>query len=283
MSPRNDKPFMIADCAALTGSLIESEMFGHVKGAFTGAGSDRQGKLAAAGAGTLLLDEINALPLALQGKLLRAVEERVFEPVGSNRSIPLNARIIAVSNVPLEEEVSAGRFRVDLFYRLNVAGFFLPSLRDCATAIPPLCNKFLAEFISRHRPDITGTSGEVVKVLQEYDWPGNIRELRNVIERAVALARGPIIHLQDLPEAIVLGADEATQAVPVFQGKSASAGTLNQVREEVEIQRIQAALHKHGNNRLRAAAELGISRMGLYKKLRKYGFIISETASLSPG
>jgi DNA-binding NtrC family response regulator len=152
----------------------------------------------------LLLDEINALPLSLQGKLLRAVEERVFEPVGSNRTMPLEARIIAVSNAPLEQEVSAGNFRSDLFYRLNLAGFYLPPLRDRPTEIPPLCNRFLAEFISRNRPDLTAISPEALHALAMYDWPGNIRELRNVIERAVALTTGPVIQLHDLPTAVVV-------------------------------------------------------------------------------
>jgi two-component system response regulator HydG len=285
MSPRHDKPFLIVDCAALTGSLIESEMFGHARGAFTGADSDRQGKLAAVGDGTLVLDEINALPLPLQGKLLRAVEERVFEPVGSNRVQPLKARLIAVSNVPLDREVAAGRFRADLFYRLNVAGFYLPSLRDRPASIAPLCNKFLAEFINRNRPDITGMCPEVLKALEDYHWPGNIRELRNVIERAVALARGPGIELHDIPGAVTAGkqppqpqeCDEPLPGEPLSGEPLSSEGTLSQARAEVEIQRIHAALRKHDNNRLRAAAELGISRMGLYKKLHKYGLIDSET------
>jgi DNA-binding NtrC family response regulator len=271
MSPRHEKPFLIVDCGALTGSLIESEMFGHAKGAFTGADSDRQGKLAAVGEGTLVLDEINALPLPLQGKLLRAVEERVFEPVGSNRTMPLKARLIAVSNVLLDHEVAAGRFRADLFYRLNVAGFFLPSLRDRPASIAPLCNKFLAEFINRNRPDISGICPDVLKALEEYNWPGNIRELRNVVERAVALAPGPVIQLGDIPDAVARGKELSRQLA--IDGEASPQGTLSQVRAEIEIQRIHAALQKHDNNRLRAAAELGISRMGLYKKLHKYGFI----------
>src|SRR5262249_5020058 len=129
LSPRRHEPFLVVDCGAISQTLIESEMFGHVKGAFTGADRDRPGKFAAAGRGTLLLDEINSLPLPLQSKLLRAVEERVFEPVGSNREQPLQARIIAVSNAPLEKEIEAGRFRADLFFRLNIVGFYLPPLR----------------------------------------------------------------------------------------------------------------------------------------------------------
>src|SRR5207248_209117 len=196
-SPRRDQPFLVVDCGALSPTLIESEMFGHVRGAFTGADRDRAGKLAAAGSGTLLLDEINSLPLPLQSKLLRVVDERVFEPVGSNKPQPLRARLIAVSNAPLDREVDAGRFRSDLFYRLNVVGFYLPPLRDRRAAIAPLAAQFLAEFAARNRPDVRGLSSAAVRALEAYGWPGNVRELRNVIERAVALCPGPDVQPRD--------------------------------------------------------------------------------------
>jgi DNA-binding NtrC family response regulator len=278
LSPRRDKPFLVVDCSALSASLIESEMFGHVKGAFTGADSERAGKLAVVGEGTLVLDEINSLPPALQGKLLRAVEERVFEPVGSNRSVPLRARLITVSNVPLEEEVSAGRFRADLYYRLNVVGFFVPPLRDRRGAIAPLCNKFLAEFMCRNRPDLTGIAPEASKALQEYHWPGNVRELRNVLERATALAAGPVVQLSDIPELIRSASNQADRLPAPLDSTEEVApnGTLGQARDAIEMRRIREALGKHRNNRMRAAAELGISRMGLYKKLHKYGLIESD-------
>ena len=153
LSPRRAEPFMVVDCGSLSPTLIESEMFGHIRGAFTGADRDRQGKLAAAGGGTLLLDEINSLPLPLQSKLLRVVDERVFEPVGSNKPQVLRARLIAVSNAPLDREVEAGRFRSDLFYRLNVVGFYLPPLRDRRPAIAALAAQFLADFAATNRPD----------------------------------------------------------------------------------------------------------------------------------
>jgi DNA-binding NtrC family response regulator len=226
-----------------------------------------------------LLDEINSLPLPLQAKLLRAVDERAFEPVGSNRAQPLEARLIAVSNAPLEVEVSAGRFRSDLYFRLNVVGFFLPPLRNRRLSIAPLSEQCLAEFAARNRPDVTGISAAALRALQDYPWPGNIRELRNVIERAVALCEGPLVDLADLPEVVrsprhspVLSlipseADPAPGASP--------SPTLAQSREMAEIEQIKAALAKHNNNRLRAAGELGISRMGLYKKLHKYGLTAS--------
>jgi two-component system response regulator HydG len=284
LSPRHDQPFVVVDCAALSNTLIESEIFGHVRGAFTGADRDRAGKFAVAGEGTLVLDEINALPLALQCKLLRAVDERVFEPVGSNQGVALKARLMAVSNAPLDQEVLAGRFRSDLFYRLNVVGFYLPPLRERRTAIAPLCHRFLAEFASRNRPDITGLAATVVPALEEYFWPGNIRELRNVIERAVALAKGPLVTLDDIPALVLSSRGRITPRPALPEPEPPidavgdemietieSGGTLDEAREEIEIQRIHAALKKHHNNRLQAAAELGISRMGLYKKLHKYG------------
>jgi len=274
LSPRRDEPFLVIDCCALSPALIESEMFGHIKGAFTGADRDRAGKFATARRGTLLLDEINSLPIELQGKLLRAVEERVFEPVGSDQPQPLRARIIAASNAPLECEVASSRFRADLFYRLNVVGFHLPALREREGTVAPLVMKFLTEFSTRNRPDLRGISSEALQSLKEYHWPGNIRELRNVVERLVALSPGPEVQLRDLPESIRAATPWPSNSslrpgfTPARDGLAT--GTLSQTKEEAEIRRILQALEKHGNNRLRAAAELGISRMGLYKKLHKY-------------
>jgi transcriptional regulator with PAS, ATPase and Fis domain len=287
LSPRRDESFLVIDCGALSASLIESEMFGHVRGAFTGADRDRVGKFAAAGRGTVLLDEVNSLPLALQSRLLRAVDERVIVPVGCDRPQPIHARMIAACNVALEDEVTAGRFRADLYYRLNVVAFHLPGLRDRRSAIVPLAHKFLVEFATRNRPDIQGMTLPAVQALHAYDWPGNIRELRNVVERAVALAPGPAIDLADLPPAVqgALAQGGPTESATRFpaQGRPSGAApvpptspTLVQTMEEAEVLRIKEALRRNHNNRLRAAKELGISRMGLYKKLRKYGLFDSE-------
>jgi transcriptional regulator with PAS, ATPase and Fis domain len=279
LSPRRDEPFLVVDCGALSISLIESELFGHVRGAFTGADRDRPGKLAAAGKGTLLLDEVNSLPMPLQTKLLRAVDERVFEPVGANKGQPLRARLVAASNAPLEGEVAAGRFRADLYYRLNVVSFYLPPLRERHQVVGPLAQKFLAEFAARNRPDLRGLSAEAVQALEVYHWPGNVRQLRNVIERAAALCPGPDILRSDLPEAVRSPLQPASRPSvdgPALPGEASTAClTLSQSKAEAEVLRITEALRKHGNNRLRAAAELGISRMGLYKKLHKYGIFHS--------
>jgi transcriptional regulator with PAS, ATPase and Fis domain len=239
-----------------------------VKGAFTGADRDRIGKLAAAGKGTLLLDEINALPLVLQGKLLRAVDERAFEPVGGNKVQPLRARILGATTMSLEDEAAAGRFRADLFYRLNVLSFFLPPLRERPSAVAPLARKFLAEFAARNRPDLRGLAPEVLHALEAYAWPGNLRELRNVIERAAALGTGPDLQLIDLPDGLRFGPSSGDAGITV--GDVSSATTLAQLRADMEIKLITEALRKHGNNHVRAAEELGISRVGLYKKIRKY-------------
>jgi DNA-binding NtrC family response regulator len=266
---------MVVDCGALSASLIESEMFGHIRGSFTGADKERIGKFAAAGDGTLVLDEINSLPLALQGKLLRAVEERVFEPLGSNHLQPVRARLIAISNVSLEQEVARERFRPDLFYRLNVFGFRLPPLRERWSDVLPLARRFLADHPVARNTGLVGFSPEAVQAMQAYGWPGNVRELRNVIERVAALSTGPVVALGDLPEAI----RQPASAAPL----SASVSTMVTSPErlggifapaantEDEVWRICEALRKNGNNRVRAAADLGMSRVSLYKKLHKYG------------
>jgi two-component system response regulator HydG len=276
LSPRRDLPFLVVNCGALSPSLIESEMFGHVKGAFTGADQNHTGKFAEVGRGTLLLDEIDALPLALQAKLLRAVEERLFEPVGSNKSVPVQARLIAASNRSLDHEAAARRFRPDLYYRLNVISFTLPPLRDRRDMIPQLAGNFIAEVAARSGRKVDGISAEALRALQAYEWPGNIRELRNVIERAIVLSLDRQIHLEDLPEqfqrprtATTYSAASRAADRPVH----APAPTLAHTKDEAELFRITDALQRHQNNRLRAAAELGISRMTLYKKLHKYGLM----------
>jgi DNA-binding NtrC family response regulator len=274
LSPRRDRPFLVVNCGALSASLIESELFGHVRGAFTSADADRVGKFTEVGRGTLFLDEIDSLPIAFQSKLLRVVEDRVFEPVGSNRSQPMQARLIVASNRPLEQEVTAGRFRADLFYRLNIIAFELPPLRERVSSIPELVKEFVDAFAAKSGRCIGGVAPEALGPLLAHRWPGNIRELRNVIERAVVLCDGSIIRLSDLPESFHRLARTSTPApADSRSGPVPSPGlnTLATSKAQAESGRITEALKRHGGNRLQAAAELGISRMTLYNKLHKYG------------
>jgi DNA-binding NtrC family response regulator len=283
LSPRRAEPFLVMDCGALSPTLIESEMFGHVKGAFSGAERTRLGKFAAAGAGTLLLDEVNSLPPPLQSKLLRVVEDRVFEPVGSNKTTTVKARLIAVSNTALENEVQAGRFRADLFYRLNVLTFRLPPLRESRELIPQLVEQFLEESGGKLPRPVEGVSVDALQALVNYDWPGNIRELRNVIERATTLTQNPRLELKDLPEDIRSPSGHGKELVFVNGTAPASPPRDSFVPPQSELNRILSALSKHDNNRLRAAAELGLSRVSLYKKLHKYGLMEKPKPPSDPG
>jgi two-component system response regulator HydG len=213
------------------------------------------------------LDEVNSLPMPLQSKLLRAADDRLFEPVGCNRPQPLRARLLAASSAPLDREVEAGRFRADLYYRLNVVGFHLPPLRERRAAVAPLARRFLREAAERNRLPVTGVAAGALRALENYPWPGNIRELRNVVERAVALCPGTEVQEADLPEAV--------RAAGAARAAAAAVGSLAASKQEAEARCIEEALRRHGNNRLRAAAELGISRMALYKKLHKYDMMRS--------
>jgi DNA-binding NtrC family response regulator len=270
LSPRRNRPFLTINCGALSTNLIESEMFGHVKGAFTGADVNRTGKFADVGSGTLFLDEIDSLPPELQAKLLRAVEERVFEPVGSNKTQSLQARLIVASNRPLGPEVASGRFRADLYYRLNVVNFELLPLRERLTEVPILAESFRAEFARRaHRPELS-VAPETMRALTAHNWPGNIRELRNVIERAVALSSGTVITIKDLPEGFA-DPGSTTSIEPALAPSKVP--TLAHSKDQAERKRISEAMKRNGNNRLQTAAELGISRMTLYNKLHKLGLM----------
>jgi DNA-binding NtrC family response regulator len=301
LSPRRDQPFLTINCGALAANLVESEMFGHSRGAFTGADAERMGKFAAVGRGTLFLDEIDSLPPELQAKLLRVVEERAFEAVGSNKTLRLQARLIVASNRPLDREVAAGRFRADLFYRLNVVAFDIPPLRERIAVIPALARAQLASHAARNGRPVDGIAPAAMQALLAYNWPGNVRQLRNVIERAVALGHGSMIELEDLPEclhtAVAAGAMPpapvpvpagassdflaamattvaARDVSPQAQGRlTAARSTLAESKDLTELTVITQALERNSQNRLRAAAELGISRMTLYKKLHKYGLM----------
>lgn len=270
LSPRRKRPLGVVQCGGLSPALLNSELFGHVRGAFTGADREHVGRFATVEDGTILLDEIDCVPLEGQAKLLRVLEDRVYEPLGSNRTARFRARVIAATNQPLDRLVAEGKFRADLFFRLNVVEFRLPPLRDCREAIAPLAEHFLTTYAQRAARAIDEISWPALEAMQAYDWPGNIRELRNTIERAVTLCRHAVLDLADLPDTILRAAAHAGQNVPA-PPLGPVRNQLDSARQCGERQRIMQALTRHGNNRTRTARELGISRVALYKKLRKFG------------
>jgi DNA-binding NtrC family response regulator len=283
--PRKDKRFVAVNCGAIPENLMESELFGHEKGAFTGANTRHIGKFQYAEGGTLFLDEIGELSLPMQVKLLRVLQERTFTPVGSNREIKCDIRIIAATNRDLEKMIREGSFRQDLFYRLNVMPIFLPALRERSDDIPLLVGNFIAKFNRLHGRDIQGIELDALARLKEYDWPGNIRELENAIERGFVMELGDKITLRSLPEQISgIRADEAMQ-MPLGTGagttqpdETSDAGTdLNvagidfQVeKEEFERQFIINALKRFGGRINQTVAHANIPKNTLLRKIRKY-------------
>lgn len=265
-SPRREKPLVIVNCGTLTASLAESELFGHVQSAFTGADQERPGKFAAAADGTLLLDDIDALSLDMQAKLLQVVDERCYQQVGSDKVLPMRARLVVATNRCLRTEVTEGRFRHDLLYRINVVNVHLPMLRERREMVGPLVDCWVQHFSQRCGRPTAAIDDSVLDALHSYAWPGNLRELRNVVERAVALAEGGVVRLANLPPEVTGGAPPAAR-------QPAPSSDLVASRNDAERQAISRALSKWGNNRSKAAADLGISRPTLYKKLRKYGLL----------
>jgi DNA-binding NtrC family response regulator len=271
-SPRRNERFLIIPCGALAPNLVESEFFGHVKGAFTGADRTKVGKFAAAGDGTLLLDEVDALGLDQQANLLRVVETGEYEPVGSTETQRSTCRLIVASNRNLKEEAEKNRFRQDLYYRFNVMSFHLPPLRERVEDIAPLVRGFVARFNTKFRKDLYDVSSEAMAVLESYQWPGNIRELENAVQHAVLVSQGPLLLAKHLPESI------QGQIVQSVNPPQIATETLVHNREVVERTVIQRALANHGYSRARAATELGISRVTLYKKMKKYGLMKDSKA-----
>jgi two-component system response regulator HydG len=256
---RKNKPFVPVDCAGLVPTLIESELFGYVKGAFTGAQHGRTGLLESGNGGTVFLDEIGDLPVDLQAKLLRALQEREIRPVGATERVHIDLRIIAATNRDLESAIRTGAFRQDLYFRLNVVQIKLPPLRERKTDIPLLVHSFLEKFSDAQRP-IRTISEDAMRRLMAYDWPGNVRELENAIERAVALGSGPILHIADLPSNLQQEPDEHAL-------RSDESVTL----EELERRAILRALRETSGDKLAAARLLGIGKTTLYRKLKQYG------------
>lgn len=273
-SPRANGPFVEISCGSIPETLLESELFGHVKGAFTGAHADKIGRFLAADGGTLFLDEINSASPAMQLKLLRALQERRFEPVGSTETVDVDVRIVLASNEPLERLVAAGEFRQDLYYRINVVMIELPPLRERVSDIAPLANHFLARFAKEAGRGIVGFSDDALAALKAYSFPGNVRELENVVERAVVLARGQTIEERDLPPQVV--ENNPTLRPRSFGGESAPevewrSLPLAEALKEPERQIILAALEANEWNRQQTADALGINRTTLYKKMKDFG------------
>jgi len=258
LGDRRNKPFVPVDCSALAPTLIESELFGYVKGAFTGANHTKQGLLESAGGGTLFLDEIGDLPVDLQAKLLRALQEHEVRPVGSNERVAISARVIAATHRDLESAVRSGGFRQDLFFRLNVVQIKLPPLRERKNDIPLLVHTFLEKF-SDAQGKVRTISEDAIARLLAYDWPGNVRELENAVERAVALGSGPILHVGDLPSNLKYDMPAPLPDKDEFLPL-----------EELERRAILRALRESGGDKLRAARLLGIGKTTLYRKLKQY-------------
>ncbi len=269
LSPRRNKPFVEVACGALPDTLLESELFGHVAGAFTGATTDKQGKFAQADGGTIFLDEISTASPSLQVKLLRVLQEFEFEPLGGTKTCRVDVRVILATNDDLEELVREGKFRQDLYYRINVINIHLPPLRERASDIPLLARHFLRQICEESGRKIVDFTDEVITALQRYHWPGNVRELHNVVERAVILAKGDYITLAELPEAI-------TAQAPVAASTSAQKQSLKQALEDPERHIIRQALEAHNWNRTLTAKALGINRTTLYKKMKRLGLLPSK-------
>ncbi|HTN91810.1 MAG TPA: sigma-54 dependent transcriptional regulator, partial [Sorangium sp.] len=264
-SPRAAAPLLAINCAAIPEPLLESELFGHARGAFTGATRDRAGIFEAAAGGTLLLDEVGELPAGVQVKLLRALQAREVRRVGENRSRPVDVRVVAATNRELAAEVSAGRFRKDLYYRLKVVELRLPPLRERREDVLPLARALLAQAAARMKRPAARLSPGAADRLVRYPWPGNVRELENAMERAVALAEGRRIEAEDLPEEVRSALP--APAAPAVEADEARVRTLGDVEQEY----ILAVLARNGGNQTRAAAELGIGVSTLYRKLKEYG------------
>jgi DNA-binding NtrC family response regulator len=284
LSDRSDGPYIRVNCGALTESLLESELFGHIKGAFTGAISNKIGRFEAAHGGTLFLDEINSISPKLQVKLLRVLQEGEFERVGDSRTVKVDTRLVAATNQFLEDEIEAGRFREDLYYRLNVVPIQLPPLRDRRTDIPLLAQFFLRKYCEENRREMPAIPAGILDRLQEHDWPGNVRELENYVERAVVLADTGAVNFDalvpgahgerrlrparlrgaDLPSIIEHLVRTAIETWPAEDGR-----LRDRLVEEVERELIEQVLELTGNVVIKAAARLGINRNTLQQKLAR--------------
>lgn len=301
LSQRGLQPFVPVNCGAIPENLLESEFFGHVKGAFTGAFADRKGRFEMASSGSIFLDEISELPLHLQVKLLRVLQEKEIQPVGSNEIVPINPRIIVATNKSLEDEIKKGKFREDLFYRLNVIPVHLPPLRERLDDIPALAKYFIEKFNARHNTSVTGLSKECVKKMLQYSWPGNVRELENTLERMIVIRYDGIIEVEDLPLkvlgidsdplSILLGKEPEKKAVTSKSKKQAKdkepaseisvfeidweeadipkSFDIKEFVDNIEKGLIKNAMKKTKSNKNQAAKVLGLNRTTLIEKIKK--------------
>ena len=265
-SPRKGGPFVKINCAAITETLLESELFGHEKGAFTGAHKRKEGRFRQAHGGSLFLDEISEMSLAMQVRLLRVLQEREITRVGGEEVIKVDTRVIAATNKDLLQEIEAGRFREDLYYRLNVITLTIPPLRERREDIPLMAKHFLERFAEKNHKDIKGFTPQGMDRLLRYDWPGNVRELMNAVERGVVLSRSEYLDEEDLP--LIQKETMADEASPAEESLT---GALS--LEEVERATILKTLSRSGGNKSEAARRLGITRKTLHKKLKKYGMM----------
>ncbi|MCF8031130.1 MAG: sigma-54 dependent transcriptional regulator [Desulfohalobiaceae bacterium] len=261
-SERSEGPLVTVNCAALKDSLLESELFGHEKGAFTGAERRREGKFMQAHTGSIFLDEITEIPMAMQAKLLRVIQEREIERVGGDRTLYVDVRIIAATNRDLNRVVEEGAFREDLYHRLNVFRLDVPTLSEREGDIPVLAQHFLQEYADKNRKEIKGFTPQAMDLLVKYDWPGNVRELENVVERAVILSSGEYITPRELPLSLGQQDEDEEEETVVAGGRNL---------EEVEKEAIGSTLRQTGGNKSEAARILGITRATLHKKLKRYG------------
>lgn len=274
-SPRRDLPFVAVNCAAIPETLIESELFGHVKGAFTGATGAREGRFAAADQGTLFLDEIADMPLPVQAKVLRALQEQSFEPVGSSKSVSVDVRIIAATHKDLQKEIAAGTFRMDLYYRLAVFPITLPPLRERADDIVLLADHFLATAARDMGKRVKGFTPEAQAILTRYRWPGNVRELQNCMERAAIVARGDLVGQGDL---LLFEANGDADAQPHTLNGDLD-GELSRIEREFVLQ----ALKDSGGVQARAAEKLGITERSLWHRIKKLAIKIDKVAGAGDG
>jgi two-component system response regulator HydG len=266
LSTRRNKAFVEVACGSLPDTLLESELFGHVAGAFTGANHDKIGKFLQADGGTLFLDEIGTASPSLQVKLLRVLQDREFEPVGGNKTHKVDVRLVLATNNNLEEMVAKGQFRQDLYYRINVITMTQPPLRERMGDIALLLQHYLQEFCKQTGKKVTGFSEQAVQLLQQYDWPGNVRELINVVERAVVLSKKPVITPEDLPECVRNGR-QTLELASMRPGMTALKSALADPERQIIIDALQA----NGWNRQNTATMLGINRTTLYKKMKRLG------------